>query len=203
VADPTQGWNRLALQRLERRSRKRGAAAPIGGQERYVASGTTVILGGLTRLRCDRLPLAQSTSGARPVPQAEPPPRTPQVSSGVRALTSRSSGPVKIPAHTRLAAQFTPTAAGGPNGTAQPRNWASSGKVGARHDRHHRCSSRWLVSLQPLHTPLLDIRAGQRPDESGQHDGWDPTSYRITHRRRTRPCDLTRLRRSQACDRGS
>gem|GEM_PF-6279083 len=146
--------------------------------------------------------LCQATPRLRAwVPIDETPTRTPQVSSGVRALTSRSTGPVKIPAHARLAAHFTPASAGGSNGTAEPRNWASRGKV-LRSDATDTTAaqSSWLVSLQPLHTPLLDIRAGQRANESGQHDGGTPTSYRIPRGRRSRQQALPHLCRSQACD---
>jgi hypothetical protein len=59
------------------------------------------------------------------------------------------------------------------------------------------------AQLAAISADLVILTSAQRADESGQHADGTPTSYRITHRRQTRPCTLTRLRRSQACNRGS
>ena len=60
---------------------------------------------------------------------------------------------------------------------------------------------RWLVSLKSLHTPLLGICSGQRPDESDQHG--DASLNLPAHSRRTSTMAVrqTHLRWSQACGR--
>jgi len=57
----------------------------------------------------------------------------------------------------------------------------------AERNGYEGAQSRWLVSLQPLHTPIPGIPADQRTEVSGQHLARTPTSPRIPHGSRHRP----------------
>jgi len=76
--------------------------------------------------------LQPTIDNPRAVPQHERLARTPQVRRCAREDMPQSTRPVKIPTDARLTAQFTPAWRAHQSGTAQPRNWASGGKVSAR-----------------------------------------------------------------------